>query len=150
MTSMALAGERTFSSLRRHHNYRLFFAGQGISVAGSWMQNVALVWLVIQLSDSPLAVGALAFCRFLPFTFLGLCSEATSMKCWARLSTSLGRSRRGGTSIRTQPLTPLATTHLNPIAASSLSLSMARAVNDDKLSREILKTAADEVKARLA
>ena len=72
MTSMALAGERTFSSLRRHHNYRLFFAGQVISVAGSWMQNVALVWLVIQLSDSPLAVGALAFCRFLPFTFLGL------------------------------------------------------------------------------
>lgn len=69
---MAVAGERTFSSLRRHHNYRLFFAGQVVSVAGSWMQNVALAWLVIELSNAPLAVGALAFCRFLPFTFLGL------------------------------------------------------------------------------
>jgi MFS family permease len=63
---------RTFSSLRRHRNYRIFFTGQVISVSGSWMQNVALAWLVIQLSHSALAVGALAFCRFLPFTAFGL------------------------------------------------------------------------------
>ncbi len=63
---------RTFSSLRRHRNYRLFFSGQLISVAGTWMQNIALAWLVIQLSSSALAVGALAFCRFLPFLLLGL------------------------------------------------------------------------------
>ena len=36
------------------------------------MQNIALAWLVIQLSGSPLAVGALAFCRFVPFLVLGL------------------------------------------------------------------------------
>jgi MFS family permease len=63
---------RTFRSLRRHHNYRLFFTGQIVSVAGTWMQNVALVWLVLELSGSPLAVGALVFCRFVPFTVLGL------------------------------------------------------------------------------
>jgi MFS family permease len=43
-----------------------------ISVAGTWMQNIALAWLVIQLSNSPLAVGGLAFCRFLPFFLLSL------------------------------------------------------------------------------
>jgi MFS family permease len=69
--AIALRG-RTFRSLRRHRNYRLFFTGQLISVAGTWMQNIALAWLVIQLSSSPLAVGALAFCRFLPFLLLGL------------------------------------------------------------------------------
>ncbi len=63
---------RTFRSLRRHRNYRLFFAGQIVSVAGTWMQNIALAWLVIELSSSPLAVGALAFCRFVPFLVLGL------------------------------------------------------------------------------
>ena len=63
---------RTFRSLRRHRNYRLFFAGQVVSVAGTWMQNIALAWLVIELSGSPLAVGALAFCRFVPFLLLGL------------------------------------------------------------------------------
>jgi MFS family permease len=63
---------RTFRSLGRHRNYRLFFTGQIVSVAGTWMQNIALAWLVIELSDSPLAVGALAFCRFVPFLVLGL------------------------------------------------------------------------------
>jgi MFS family permease len=63
---------RTFASLRRHRNYRLFFTGQVISVSGTWMQNVALAWLVVELTHSPLAVGALAFCRFLPFTIFGL------------------------------------------------------------------------------
>jgi MFS family permease len=73
VTTLALALQtRTFRSLRRHHNYRLFFAGQLVSLAGSWMQNVALAWLVIELSHSPLAIGTLAFCRFLPYTFLGL------------------------------------------------------------------------------
>jgi MFS family permease len=36
------------------------------------MQNIALAWLVIELSSSPLAVGALAFCRFVPFLLFGL------------------------------------------------------------------------------
>jgi MFS family permease len=63
---------RTFRSLRRHRNYRLFFTGQVVSLAGSWMQNIALAWLVIELSGSALAVGALAFCRFLPFLAFGL------------------------------------------------------------------------------
>ena len=71
MTALAIALRgRTFRSLRRHRNYRLFFTGQLISVAGTWMQNIALAWLVIELSGSPLAVGGLAFCRFLPFFLL--------------------------------------------------------------------------------
>ena len=63
---------RTFASLRRHRNYRLFFTGQLVSVIGTWMQNVALAWLVVELTRSPLAVGLLAFCRFIPFTVFGL------------------------------------------------------------------------------
>jgi MFS family permease len=63
---------RTFRSLRRHRNYRIFFTGQIVSLAGTWMQNVALAWLVIELSGSALAIGALAFWRFVPFTLFGL------------------------------------------------------------------------------
>ena len=63
---------RTFASLKRHRNYRLFFVGQLVSVIGTWMQNIALAWLVIELTSSPLAVGILAFCRFAPFTVFGL------------------------------------------------------------------------------
>ncbi len=71
-----LVQARTFRSLRRHRNYRLFFAGQVVSLAGSWMQNVALAWLVLQLSRSPLAVAALLFFRFAPYTVLGLLAGA--------------------------------------------------------------------------
>ena len=75
MTLLRLASRRTFASLRRHHNYRLFFAGQLTSVAGTWMQNIALAWVVVQLAPHSrgLAVGILlAICRFGPFTLLGL------------------------------------------------------------------------------
>jgi MFS family permease len=77
MTTLAIAlRTRTFRSLRRHRNYRIFFTGQLVSLAGSWMQNIALAWLVIELSGSPLAIGALAFWRFVPFTIFGLVAGA--------------------------------------------------------------------------
>ncbi len=73
MTSALLrANRRTFASLRRHRNYRLFFSGQVVSVSGTWMQNIATGWLVLELSHSPLIVGLLALCQFLPFTLFGL------------------------------------------------------------------------------
>lgn len=64
--------ERTFVSLRKHRNFRLFFTGQVVSVSGTWMQNVALAWFVYELTRSPLAVGILTFCRFSPQTLFGL------------------------------------------------------------------------------
>ena len=69
MSAALLAlNERTFVSLRKHRNFRLFFTGQVISVSGTWMQNVALAWFVYELTRSPLAVGILTFCRFSPQT----------------------------------------------------------------------------------
>jgi MFS family permease len=73
VTAALLAlNSRTFASLKRHRNYRLFFSGQVISLSGTWMQNIALAWLVVELTHSALAVGVLAFCRFIPFTVFGL------------------------------------------------------------------------------
>jgi len=76
VTLLRLASRRTFASLRRHRNYRLFFYGQLTSVAGTWMQNIAMAWLVVGLAPHSrgLAVGLLAACRFGPFTVLGLFS----------------------------------------------------------------------------
>jgi MFS family permease len=63
---------RTVASLRKHRNYRLYFAGQVVSLSGTWMQDTALPWLVVQRTDSPVAVGLLLFCRYVPFTLFGL------------------------------------------------------------------------------
>ena len=67
-----LLSMRTFASLRRHRNYRLYFIGQVISLSGTWMQNIALAWVVVRLTHSPVAVGLLAFLRFAPFTIFSL------------------------------------------------------------------------------
>ena len=70
--ALVALNERTFASLRKHRNFRLFFTGQVVSVSGTWMQNVALAWFVYELTGSPLAVGILTFCRFSPQTLFGL------------------------------------------------------------------------------
>ncbi len=56
------------STLRafRYRNYRLFFAGQGISLIGTWMQSVATSWLVYRLTHSSLSLGILAFSGQIP------------------------------------------------------------------------------------
>ena len=69
---LAALGDRTFRSLRRHRNYRLYFAGNGISFIGTWMQQIAAYWLVLELTGSPVAVGALALVQTLPVTALAL------------------------------------------------------------------------------
>ncbi|HXA27325.1 MAG TPA: MFS transporter [Candidatus Angelobacter sp.] len=68
----ALRHARTFDSLRKHRNYRLYFGGQVVSVTGTWVQNVAQAWLVVELTHSAVAVGVLAACQFGPFALMGL------------------------------------------------------------------------------
>lgn len=60
----------TFDSLRIR-NYRLYFAGQIVSVSGSWMQRVAQAWLVYHLSGSGLALGVVTGLQFLPVLVAG-------------------------------------------------------------------------------
>jgi len=57
-----------FRSLR-YRNYRLFFEGQSISLIGTWIQRIALPWLVYRLSGSPFLLGLVAFTGQIP-TFL--------------------------------------------------------------------------------
>ena len=56
-----LALPRTFRALR-HRNFRLFFIGHGLSVMGTWLQQVAMGWLTYRLSGSVWLLGAVAFC----------------------------------------------------------------------------------------
>ncbi|MDR3557732.1 MAG: MFS transporter [Syntrophobacteraceae bacterium] len=63
-------GKDAFASLKIY-NYRLFFLGQMISLSGTWMQTVAQSWLVLELSASGMALGALAAFQFLPVLLFG-------------------------------------------------------------------------------
>jgi MFS family permease len=56
-------GPRLSESLRalRHRNFQLFFAGQFVSLIGTWMQGVAQSWLVYRLTGSSFLLGAVGF-----------------------------------------------------------------------------------------
>jgi MFS family permease len=62
---------RTLRSLASR-NYRLFITGHAVSVVGTWMQRVAQDWLVLELTDSAVAVGVAASLQFLPMLLFGL------------------------------------------------------------------------------
>jgi MFS family permease len=55
----------------RNRNYRLFFAGQGISLIGTWMQRIALNWLVYELTHSATMLGVIGFAGQIPTFLLG-------------------------------------------------------------------------------
>ena len=50
----------------KHRNFQLFFGGQLISVTGTWMQTVALSWLVYRLTGSTLLLGTVGFASQIP------------------------------------------------------------------------------------
>ncbi len=72
MRGLARVGGRTFASLRKYRNFRLYFASHAVSFAGTWMQQIAAYWLVLELTGSAVAVGGLALAQLLPVTVLGL------------------------------------------------------------------------------
>src|SRR5690349_1625837 len=53
-------------------NYRLLWTGTLLTQTGSWMQQVAQGWLVLQLTNSPLALGMVGFVRGMPTLLLSL------------------------------------------------------------------------------
>ena len=71
MTVSALATlRRTFRSLSTR-NYRIFIAGQVVSLSGTWMQSVAQAWLVLRLTGSGTALGLVIALQFLPVLLFG-------------------------------------------------------------------------------
>jgi MFS family permease len=60
-----------FSRALRSRNYRLYFAGQLVSLAGTWMQQIAMSWLAYRLSGSALVLGMVGFASQLPILLFG-------------------------------------------------------------------------------
>lgn len=83
MAALAFLDAPVFASLRRHRNYRLYFGGQLVSQIGTWLQNAAQAWLVLDLTHSATALGVLSFCLYTPYALLGLIGGAMADR-WDR------------------------------------------------------------------
>jgi len=62
-------GQRTFAALA-NRNYRIFFIGQSVSLTGTWMQSVAMAWLILQLEHSATWLGVAIALQTLPVLLL--------------------------------------------------------------------------------
>src|SRR5512132_2093438 len=62
----------------RHRDFRVFFAGQAVSLVGSWMQQVAQAWLVLSLTNSPLRLGLVGSLNFLPVLLFAIVGGAVA------------------------------------------------------------------------
>ncbi|CAN5579476.1 MFS transporter [soil metagenome] len=71
MSPVVRVARRTFSSLSVP-NYRLYFFGQIVSMSGTWIQSVAQMWLVYQLTGSGVALGVVTALQFTPVLVAGL------------------------------------------------------------------------------
>lgn len=49
-----------------HRNYRLFLVGQSLSLIGTWIQRIAMIWLAYRLTNSPFILGLIGFCEQIP------------------------------------------------------------------------------------
>jgi MFS family permease len=67
---MSAALRRSLTSLQIP-NYRRYFAGQIVSLSGNWMQMVAEMWLILELTGSGVAVGVTSALQFLPILLFG-------------------------------------------------------------------------------
>jgi len=83
VAALSFLDSQVFASLRRHRNYRLYFGGQLISQVGTWLQNAAQAWLVLDLTHSATMVGVLSFCLYTPYALLGLIGGALADR-WDR------------------------------------------------------------------
>jgi MFS family permease len=60
----------------RHRDFAIFFAGQLVSLVGSWMQSVGQSWLILQMTNSPLKLGLITTLQFLPMLLFALFAGA--------------------------------------------------------------------------
>ena len=65
-----LVKEFPLNTAWKNKNLRLYFGGQLVSLIGTWMQQIALSWLVYRLTDSPFMLGLIAFTSQIPALFL--------------------------------------------------------------------------------
>src|SRR5215831_12643665 len=77
---MEIPASRWSAGIRalKHRNFQLFFSGQLISLIGTWMQTVALSWLVYKMTGSTLLLGTVGFATQFPVFLMAPIGGATA------------------------------------------------------------------------
>jgi MFS family permease len=113
-----------------HRNYRLFFAGQAVSLVGTWMQQVAQAWLVLELTGGdPLWLGIVSAAQFLPVVLLGLFAGVLADVLPKRQTLMAVQAVMMGLAVILAVLTLTGTVELWMVVVLALALGCANAVD---------------------
>ncbi len=119
---------QTFRALR-NRNYRLFWMGQIISTVGTWMQRIALAWLVLDLTDSAFALGLVTTFQTLPVLFLSLFGGVIADRFPKRSLLLVTQSAKLVQSVALAALVAAGAANLPAIYALAAALGIANAID---------------------
>lgn len=126
---MTAWAEVTFASLRTP-NYRRYFAGQAVSLVGTWMQTVAQAWLVLELTGSGTALGLVAAAQFLPILLLAPYGGLLADRLDKRAILIATQTALGAMALTLGVLTVTGAVRLWMVVALALALGVATAVDN--------------------
>lgn len=112
------SGWRFTTRALRHHNFRLFFGGQSISLIGTWMTRIATAWLVYRLTGSAVLLGVVSFSGQIP-TFLAAPFAGVWVDRWNRHRVLVVTQTLA--MVQSFALAALALTHINMAEIIALS-----------------------------
>jgi MFS family permease len=112
----------------RHSNYRLFFAGQSVTLLGTWIQTVALSWLVYRLTHSPILLGVVSFASQAPIFFItpfaGMVADRSDRRSVFMLTRGLALAQAGILTV----LTLTDHVEINTVIVLALALGIVTAI----------------------
>ena len=126
---MTAWAEVTFASLRTP-NYRRDFAGQAVSLVGTWMQTVAQAWLVLELTGSGTALGLVAAAQFLPILLLAPYGGLLADRLDKRAILVATQTALGAMALTLGALTVTGAVRLWMVVVLALALGVATAIDN--------------------
>ena len=126
---MSAWANATFASLHTP-NYRRYFAGQAVSLVGTWMQTVAQAWLVLELTGSGTALGLVAAAQFLPILLLAPYGGVLADRLDKRTILIATQSALGAMALTLGVLTVTGAVRLWMVVVLALALGVATALDN--------------------
>ncbi len=118
----------TFRALSAR-NYRLYFIGQVISVSGTWMQAIALTWLVLRLGGNGLVLGLTAALQYLPLLVFGAMAGVVVDRVDKRRLLFLTQTTAALVALSVGTLVAIDAIHLWMVVLAALTLGVVNALD---------------------
>ena len=114
----------------RVRNFRLFWAGQLVSGTGTWMQTVAVAWLVLQISHSPVTLASVTALQFLPMLLFALPAGALADRVDKRTLLLAAQTLALGQALLLGVLVTVSSPRVWQLALLAIALGVSNAINN--------------------